>query len=150
MKYNLNSYNPYVELDLSLSFYEEKIISYYNRYKEMCNNSKAFKDRVKNSRSKTWLAFQIIGKHARSLLSLENLGGKRLSHETVYVLSFRGQLPKTVPSCLNLIDLSLFRICSTFLNMFFLMLPKNWEKFKVRVFEFCTDLQLMRSTKAKG
>ena len=85
----------------------------------------AFKDRVKNSRSKTWLAFQIIGKHARSLLSLENLGGKRLSHETVYVLSFRGQLPKTVPSCLNLIDLSLFRICSTFLNMFFFNVTKK-------------------------
>lgn len=34
--------------------------------------------------------------------------------------------------------------------VFFLMLPKDWEKFKVRVFEFCTDLQLMRSTKAKG
>ena len=30
------------------------------------------------------------------------------------------------------------------------MLPKYWEMFKVRVFEFCTDLQLMRSTKAKG
>ena len=37
-----------------------------------------------------------------------------------------------------------------FLICFFLMLPKNWEMLKVRVFEFCTDLQLMRSMKAKG
>ena len=30
------------------------------------------------------------------------------------------------------------------------MLLKNWEIFKVRVFELPTDLQEMKSTKAKG
>ena len=30
------------------------------------------------------------------------------------------------------------------------MLPKNWEKFKVRVFEFFTDLQMMRALLKTG
>lgn len=46
---------------------------------------------------KTWLAFQVTGKHVRPLLSLENVRGKRFSSETMYVVSFWGQLPKLFP-----------------------------------------------------
>jgi len=45
MKYDLDNYNPYADLDLDDSFYEEKIISYYDSYKGV-HNSKSFKQRV--------------------------------------------------------------------------------------------------------
>lgn len=46
MKYDLDNYNPYVDLDLNDNFYEDNIISYYNSYKKTCNDSKSFEQKV--------------------------------------------------------------------------------------------------------
>lgn len=100
---------------------------------------------------KAWLAFQVIGKHVRPLLSLENVRGKRFSSETMYVVSFWGQLPKLFP----IVPISVAYLYLEFAPLFliykvFLMLLKKWEIFRVRVFEFPTDLELIKSTRAKG